>query len=101
MAIEIEHARESVLERLKPPPLFKVVLLNDDFTPMDFVTDLLVHLFHKGALEAEQIMLQIHQQGQGIGGIYAHDIAETKQYQVMQQSREQGHPLKCVLEEDQ
>ncbi|MDQ6950588.1 MAG: ATP-dependent Clp protease adapter ClpS [Mariprofundales bacterium] len=100
MAIEIQHQREAVTERLKPPPLFKVILLNDDYTPMDFVANILMQLFHKGCEEAEKIVLQIHQNGQGICGVYVHDIAETKQYQVMSTSREQGHPLKCIIETD-
>ncbi|MDX8408492.1 MAG: ATP-dependent Clp protease adapter ClpS [Mariprofundales bacterium] len=101
MAIEIEHQRQTVSNRLKPPPLFRVIMLNDDYTPMDFVTTILMKLFNKTVPQAENIMLQIHRQGQGLCGIFAHDIAETKQYQVMSSSRQQGHPLKCIIEADE
>jgi len=100
MAIEIEHRKQSVKEQLQPPPQYKVILLNDDFTPMDFVTELLKNLFHKSSDEAENIMLHIHRQGRGIGGIYPFDIAETKQYQTLSLSRRQGHPLQCIIEVD-
>ncbi len=101
MAIEIERRRQSVQEELRPPPLYRVVLLNDDFTPMDFVTQLLKSLFHKSHEEAERIMLRIHHHGRGVGGVYPFDIAETKQYQVLASGREHGHPLKCILEEEE
>jgi len=105
MAIEIERRdpateEQPLDEQLQPPPLYKVILLNDDFTPMDFVTDLLKKLFHKSGDEAEQIMLNIHRQGRGICGIYVFDIAETKQYQSLSSSRQQGHPLQCIIEMD-
>ncbi|RMH53022.1 MAG: ATP-dependent Clp protease adapter ClpS [Zetaproteobacteria bacterium] len=98
MAMEIEHRPEATRQRLKPPPLYRVVLLNDDFTPMDFVTELLCSLFHKPRDEAERIMLQIHHQGRGVGGVYPLDVAETKQYQALSISRRAGHPLRCVVE---
>jgi len=100
MAIDIERRKASLQERLQPPPLYKVILLNDDFTPMDFVTELLQNLFHKNSDEAETIMLHIHRKGRGIGGIYVFDIAETKQYQVLTTSRQQGHPWRCIVEAD-
>ncbi|MDQ6963295.1 MAG: ATP-dependent Clp protease adapter ClpS [Mariprofundales bacterium] len=105
MAIEIEHGNPATeeqvdRERLSPPPMYRVVLLNDDFTPMDFVTDLLKWLFHKSSAEAERIMLTIHKQGRGVCGIYPFDVAETKQYQSLSSSRQHGHPLRCIIEED-
>jgi len=104
MAIEIERSNpvveEQPLKEKLQPPLYKVILLNDDFTPMDFVTDLLKKLFHKNSDEAEQIMLNIHRQGRGICGVYTFDIAETKQYQSLSSSQQKGHPLRCVIEAD-
>ncbi|MBF0308044.1 MAG: ATP-dependent Clp protease adapter ClpS [Magnetococcales bacterium] len=84
--------------RVKEPSLFKVVLLNDDFTPMDFVVDLLMGLFQKSEEEATTIMLNIHHKGQGLCGIYTRDIAETKVNQVHALARNADHPLKCRME---
>ncbi|MEO5365392.1 MAG: ATP-dependent Clp protease adapter ClpS [Magnetococcus sp. WYHC-3] len=80
------------------PPLFKVVLLNDDFTPMDFVVDLIMRFFHKNVEEATRIMLSIHHQGKGICGVFPREIAETKALQVNHHARSHHHPLKCELE---
>lgn len=93
---------ETVAERpkLKRPPMYKVVLLNDDYTPMEFVVDVLCRFFHKAEAEAIRIMLHVHQQGRGICGIFARDVAETKVIQVLDFSRNHGHPLQCVMEKD-
>jgi ATP-dependent Clp protease adaptor protein ClpS len=84
--------------RLQEPPMFKVILLNDDFTPMDFVVHILSKFFAKSNEEATTIMLQVHQQGSGVAGIFSHEIAETKVYLVNDYSKKNKHPLKCVME---
>ncbi|MGE3919841.1 MAG: ATP-dependent Clp protease adapter ClpS [Gammaproteobacteria bacterium] len=83
---------------LQKPRMYKVILVNDDYTPMDFVVDVLKHFFAKPEDEATRIMLQVHTQGKGICGIYSRDIAETKVYQVNTYSRAYEHPLLCVME---
>lgn len=84
--------------RTKTPPMYRVILMNDDFTPMDFVIHVLQKFFSKDISEATKIMLQIHHQGSGVCGIFTYEIAETKVYQVNQYSRQNRHPLKCVME---
>lgn len=79
------------------PHLYEVLLLNDDFTPMDFVVDVLQGIFHKNEDEAVAIMLQTHNQGQGKCGVFTRDVAETKMMQVTQLAREKQHPLRCVI----
>lgn len=86
---------------IKEPSMYKVVLLNDDFTPMDFVILILQKFFSKSEMEANNIMLQVHHQGSGIAGIFSHEIAETKVYLVNEYSRQHSHPLKCVMEKSQ
>jgi ATP-dependent Clp protease adaptor protein ClpS len=94
---------DTVLEtrksRLKPPPLFKVLLLNDDYTPMDFVIIVLQQFFSKTREQATQIMLKVHRDGVGVCGVYSKDIAATKVEQVGAFSRQHQHPLQCVMEE--
>lgn len=82
------------------PPLYKVVLLNDDYTPMDFVVLILKELFHKGHEDAINIMLEVHNQGAGTCGTYTRDVAETKLEQVMAAARQNEHPLQCVMEKE-
>ncbi len=84
--------------KLKKPPLYNVVLINDDYTPMEFVVEVLQLFFALPQPKAVQIMLQIHTQGKGICGTYAHDIAETKAQQTNSYSRQHNHPLLCTLE---
>jgi ATP-dependent Clp protease adaptor protein ClpS len=84
----------------KKPSLYKVVMLNDDFTPMDFVVEILKNLFHKSEDEAVRIMLEIHQKGAAICGIFTLDIAETKADLAMQYARLQDHPLQCIVERE-
>lgn len=84
--------------KIKRPPLFKVVLLNDDYTPMEFVVDVLEQFFALNREKATQIMLAVHTQGKGVCGIYPKDIAETKAMQVNQHARDSGHPLLCEVE---
>ncbi len=85
--------------QLKPPPMYQVVLLNDDFTPMEFVVEVLQRFFSKGLEQATQIMLKVHREGRGICGIYPRDIAATKVDQVSEHARQSQHPLQCVMEE--
>ena len=80
------------------PPLYRVVLLNDDFTPMDFVVQILVTVFQKGGAEATRIMLAVHHQGKGVCGIYSRDVAESKVAQVHRLARQEGHPLRALAE---
>lgn len=85
--------------RLKRPPLYKVILLNDDFTPMDFVIEVLMDFFGMPEDKATQVMLQIHTQGVGVCGVFTRDVAETKVMIVNDYSREHQHPLLCSMEE--
>ncbi len=84
--------------QLKPPPMYKVVLLNDDFTPMDFVVEVLLRYFAMNIDLATKIMWQIHIEGKGICGVFTRDIAETKVSQVNTYSRMHEHPLLCKTE---
>lgn len=85
--------------RLKRPPLFKVVLLNDDYTPMEFVVEVLQTFFRMGREKATQIMLHVHTRGKGVCGVFTFEIAETKAAQVNDYAREHQHPLLCDIEE--
>ena len=84
--------------KLKEPTQYAVVLHNDDYTPMEFVIDLLAKFFSKNQAEAEFIMLQVHHKGSGVAGIYTHDIAETKMVQSNDYAKKHGHPLKTTME---
>ena len=86
--------------QLQPPPMYRVVMLNDDFTPMDFVVDILVRFFHQSEESANSMMLRIHHEGSVICGVFPRDIAETKVQQVETASRTSGHPLRCIAEHD-
>ena len=90
----VEHARP----KTKQPPLFKVVLHNDDYTPMEFVVEVLEQFFSMNREKATQIMLHVHTRGKGVCGIYTKDIAETKVAQVHEYSRQHQHPLLCAME---
>lgn len=85
--------------KVKTPSMWKVVLHNDDFTPMDFVTQLIMHLFHKNRSEAENIMMTIHTTGRGTVGIFTKEVADTKVIQVKEISEQNGHPLLATKEE--
>jgi ATP-dependent Clp protease adaptor protein ClpS len=78
--------------------MYKVILLNDDYTPMEFVVIILERFFRKRREEAVQIMLHVHQRGMGVCGVYTREVAETKVRQVMEFSREHQHPLQCTME---
>jgi ATP-dependent Clp protease adaptor protein ClpS len=84
-----------------PPPLYKVLLLNDDFTPMEFVIHVLERFFQMGREQATSVMLKVHNEGAGLAGIYPRDVAETKVHQVRDFARNHQHPLQCVMEESQ
>ena len=84
--------------RIKKPPLYRVLLLNDDYTTMDFVVRVLVDIFHKSAVEATQIMLHVHKNGSGVAGVYTKEIAETKIEAVHELARKSRFPLKCIME---
>jgi ATP-dependent Clp protease adaptor protein ClpS len=86
--------------KLRPPPLFKVLLLNDDYTPMDFVVVVLQKFFSMDRERATQVMLKVHREGLGVCGVYPKDIAGTKVDQVTHFSRANQHPLQCVMEEN-
>jgi ATP-dependent Clp protease adaptor protein ClpS len=94
---------ESVLEversKVKPPPLYKVLLLNDDYTPMDFVVVVLQRFFAMSREQATRIMLKVHREGVGVCGTYPRDIAASKVEQVSSYARQHQHPLACVMEE--
>ncbi|MCK7596839.1 ATP-dependent Clp protease adapter ClpS [Microbulbifer sp. CAU 1566] len=87
--------------RLKRPPMYKVVMLNDDYTPMEFVVEALELFFYVNRERATQLMLQVHTKGKAICGVYTRDIAETKAAQVNQFARDHEHPLLCEIEADE
>lgn len=89
---------ERRLQKLTPPPMYQVILLNDDFTPMEFVIVVLQDFFGKDREEATRIMLKIHLDGRGVCGVYSRDIAATKVELVMQAAQQAGHPLQAVSE---
>lgn len=86
--------------KTKKPAMYKVLLLNDDYTPMEFVVHVLERFFEKGREEATAIMLQVHQKGVGVCGVFTYEIAETKVNQVMDLARQNQHPLQCTLEKE-
>jgi len=99
--LEHEIKEEVALEsHLKPPRMYKVLLLNDDYTSMEFVVTTLMNIFRKLEEEAYAIMLRIHNSGSGLCGIYTHEIAETKVAQVLESAKKSGFPLRAVMEEE-
>ncbi|HQN65413.1 MAG TPA: ATP-dependent Clp protease adapter ClpS [Methylophilus sp.] len=82
----------------KLPSMYKVLLINDDYTPMEFVVETIQRFFNKSREQATQIMLKVHTEGVGVCGVYPQDIAETKMNQVLNHAREAQHPLQCVVE---
>ena len=95
---ESDLAVQTAPPQLKRPPLYVVVLMNDDYTPMDFVIEILQQYFAMNLDQATQVMLTVHYEGKGIAGVYPRDIAETKANQVNNYARAQGHPLLCQIE---
>jgi ATP-dependent Clp protease adaptor protein ClpS len=90
---------EAERTRLKPPPLYKVLLLNDDYTPMDFVVVVLQTVFAMSREKATQVMLQVHREGMGVCGTYVREVAAAKVDQVIDIARKHQHPLQCTMEE--
>jgi len=95
--IEYELADEVILQY---PKKYKVFMLNDDYTSMDFVVDILMSIFHKSYEESEAIMMEIHKKERGLCGVYSHEIAETKVLQVIKKAKDNGFPLKAIMEEE-
>ena len=97
-----DHEHGVVVAPARPdtarPPLYSVLLLNDDYTPMDFVVDVLMRFFPLDLERATQVMLHVHQQGVGVCGVFTYEVAETKVNQVMDFARQNQHPLQCTLE---
>ena len=93
--LAIEEARP----KIKEPPLYRVVLINDDYTPMEFVVNILESIFGMERTRATQVMLEVHTKGKGVCGVYNYEIAETKVAQVMGIAKQHQHPLLCTMEE--
>jgi ATP-dependent Clp protease adaptor protein ClpS len=94
-----DAVKERIRTEKKEPALYKVILLNDDYTTMDFVIHVLESIFQKSPAEAYQIMMHVHTQGRGIAGVYPWEVAETKAEAVISEARDAGFPLKAVTEE--
>ncbi len=98
----IKHQEDSALltdkAKAKPPSMYSVLLLNDDYTPMEFVVEVLQRFFAKNREQATQLMLRVHAEGSAVCGVYPHDIAETKVNQVMAFASEHQHPLQCAMQ---
>ncbi|MFT5041272.1 MAG: ATP-dependent Clp protease adaptor protein ClpS [Hyphomicrobiaceae bacterium] len=99
----LTHRKEGELltkqrPKIKKPPMYVVVILNDDYTPMEFVIWILQTVFYKNSAEASKLMLAVHNDGRGVCGIFTHDIARTKSVQVSQMARKHEHPLECIIE---
>ena len=86
--------------KTKKPAMYRVILLNDDYTPMEFVVHVLERFFQKSREEATQIMLHVHRRGVGVCGIFTYEVAETKVHQVVEFARRHQHPLQCTLEKE-
>ena len=86
--------------KTKKPSMYRVLMLNDDYTPMEFVIHVLEHFFNKSHEEATQVMLHVHQKGVGVCGVYTYEIAETKVNQTMDLAQQNQHPLQCTIEKD-
>jgi len=98
---EVEESVESETDHdVEEPPMYRVMLLNDDYTTMEFVVDVLVYVFQKSPEEATRIMLNVHRSGVGVCGIYPFEVAETKVNTVEALARENGFPLKCIMERE-
>ena len=89
---------ERKAQKTEPPPMFQVILLNDDYTPMEFVVMVLQHFFQRDLETATHIMLKIHHEGRGVCGVYPKDVAATKVDLVLAAARRDGHPLQCIME---
>ena len=92
-------ALEEARPKLRKPPLYKVIILNDDYTPMEFVVEVLQRFFSLSRDKATSVMLHVHTRGRGVAGVFTYEIAETKVVMVNDYAREHQHPLQCTLEE--
>ena len=99
ISIDREKQLEAVKRKVQPPPMYKVLLNNDDYTPMDFVIEVLMTFFNMDAEKANQLMLTVHYRGKAVCGIFTAEIAETKVMQVNQYARKHQHPLMCSMEQ--
>ena len=99
-----DHPQTGVVIKTRPktkrPAMYKVLMLNDDYTPMEFVVHVLERFFGKNRDEATRIMLHVHQRGVGVCGVYTYEVAETKVTQVMDLARQNQHPLQCTIEKE-
>jgi ATP-dependent Clp protease adaptor protein ClpS len=102
MATKIQEDRqlEALRSKLQPPRMYKVMLLNDDYTPMEFVITVLQRFFSLDTEQATRIMLKVHNEGRGVCGVFPRDIAATKVEQVSEFARQHQHPLACIMEEN-
>ena len=98
ISIDGEKQIDAVKKKVEPPPMYRVMLNNDDYTPMDFVIEVLMTFFNIDSEQANQLMLTVHYKGKAVCGIYTAEIAETKVMQVNQYSRTNQHPLMCTME---
>ena len=96
---DFDLAVEEAKPKLKRPPLYRVVLINDDYTPMEFVVEVLETVFGMDRSKATRVMLEVHTKGKGVCGVYSYEIAETKVAQVMSIAQQQQHPLLCTMEQ--
>ena len=94
-----EWVTSKTRDEVKEPPMYQVLLVNDDYTTMEFVVEILMFVFNKSAEESMQIMLKVHREGTGLCGVYTYEVAETKVDTVHALAREKGFPLKCTMEE--
>ena len=99
LGVSHEKQLEAVKQKVQPPAMYKVLLNNDDYTPMDFVIEVLVRFFNLDQEKANQIMLTVHYRGKAVCGLYTAEIAETKVMQVNEYARKSQHPLLCSMEE--
>ncbi len=99
MATDTQHELEEIVE-IKYPKKYNVFILNDNYTSMEFVIDILMSIFHKNYEQAESIMLEVHKKERGLCGVYTHEIAETKVNQVIKKAQDSGFPLKATMEEE-
>jgi ATP-dependent Clp protease adaptor protein ClpS len=95
-----DAVQEKTRQKTKKPSMYKVYLLNDDYTTMDFVVHVLVEIFRRPPLEATQIMLHVHKNGKGLAGVFSREIAETKVNAVHELAQQNGFPLKCAMEKE-
>ena len=92
--------KEKSENKLKEPKMYRVIMLNDDFTSMELVVEILVEIFHKDEITAEQLMMQVHKGGRATVGVYPYDIAVTKTTKAMDRAKAQGYPFRMLVEED-